>query len=80
MSDNLQTLLKRAFLNNSYDYESMDKAINKTWMNSFSYLYGLQKSAIDYEELFYYSGETISRNSKKIGNLYLDKLLFAPLM
>ena len=55
MSDNLQTLLKRAFLNNSYDYESMDKAINKTWMNSFSYLYGLQKSAIDYEELFYYS-------------------------
>ena len=80
MSDNLQTLLKRAFLNNSYDYESMDKAINKTWMNSFPYLYGLQKSAIDYEELFYYSGETISRNSKKIGNLYLDKLLFAPLM
>lgn len=77
MSENLQTLMKRAFLNNSYDYESMDKAIDMTWMNSFSYLYGLQKSAVEYEELFYYSGETISRNSKKIGNLYLDKLLYA---
>ena len=66
-----------AFLNNSYDYNSMDLAINRTWMNSYSYLYGLQKSHVDYEELFYYSGETISRNSKKIGNLYLDKLLYA---
>lgn len=77
MSENLQTLLRMAFLNNSYDYDSMDLAINKTWMNSYSYLYGLQKSHVDYEELFYYSGETISRNAKKIGNLYLDKLLYA---
>lgn len=77
MSENLQNLMRMAFLNNSYDYDSMDKAINRTWMNSYSYLYGLQKSHVDYEELFYYSGETISRNSKKIGNLYLDKLLYA---
>lgn len=77
MSSNLQNLMRMAFLNNSYDYDSMDKAIDRTWMNSYSYLYGLQKSHVEYEELFYYSGETISRNSKKIGNLYLDKLLYA---
>ena len=77
MSDNLQAMLKRAFLNNSFDYDSMDTEINKAWTNSYSYLYTLQKSYVDYEELFYYSGDVISRDETKAGRLYLNKSLYA---
>lgn len=73
MSENLQKLLKESLLNNSYDYDSMHNTLKKTWMNSFSYLYTLQKSFIEYEELFYFSNDKESRNSKLIGHLYLDK-------
>ena len=77
MSENLQQLLKESLLNNSYDYSSMHDELKKTWMNSYSYLYTLQKSYIGYEELFYYSGDDITRNSKLIGKLYLDKWSYA---
>ena len=77
MSENLQTLLRNALLNNSYDYEDMHNTIKNTWMNSFSYLYSLQKAFVEYEELFYFSNDDISRNSKLIGKLYLDKRLYA---
>lgn len=77
MSENLQKLLKEAFLNNSFDYDSMDIALKNTWMNSYSYLYTLQKSYVEYEELFYYSNDEISRNSELIGKMYLDKWLYA---
>ena len=77
MSENLQKLLREALLNNSYDYDAMHNTLKRTWMNSYSYLYGLQKSYVEYEELFYFSNDTESRNSKKIGHLYLDKLLYA---
>ena len=73
MSENLQALLKDALLNNSYDYEVMHNTIKNTWMNSFSYLYSLQKAYIEYEELFYFSNDEDSRNSKSIGKLYLDR-------
>lgn len=77
MSENLQKLLKEAFLNNSFDYDSMDISLNNTWINSYSYLYTLQKSHVQYEELFFYSNDEVSRNSKHIGHLYLDKSLYA---
>ena len=72
MSSNLQNLLRDAFLNNTYDYESMDKELNKTWKNSYSYLYTLQKDYIEYEELFYFSNDVENRNSKELGHLYLS--------
>lgn len=73
MTENLQLLLKDALLNNSYDYDVMHNTIKNTWMNSYSYLYSLQKAYIEYEELFYFSNDTDSRNSSAIGKLYLDK-------
>lgn len=72
MSENLQKLLKEALLNNTYDYDSMHNTLKKTWMNSFSYLYTSQKAQIEYEELFYFSNDVNSRNSKLMGGLYLD--------
>lgn len=69
----LSKLLKESLLNNSYDYDSMDKALIKTWKTSFSYLYAKQKALIGYEELFYYSNDEISHNNEHIGDLYLDK-------
>ena len=77
MTDELQKFLKRAFLNNSFDYDSMDTSLIKTWNNSFSYLYVLQQSLIDYAEIYYYSNDDTGKNSKQIGNLYLDKWLYA---
>lgn len=73
MSKNLQKLLQEALNNNSYDYSSMHLELKKIWENSFSYLYALQKSYIEYEENFYYSNNDTSRNSSHIGHLYLDK-------
>jgi len=77
VSDNLQNLCREAFLNNSYDYDSMDKELLHTWNNSYSYLYTLQKAYVEYEELFYYSNDDTARNSKLIGNMYLDKWNYA---
>ena len=74
MSDNLQLLLQEALNNNSYDYTSMHLALKRSWENSFSYLYELQHSKIEYEELFYYSNDDISRNCKKLGDIHLDRL------
>ena len=73
LSKNLQKLLQEALNNNSYDYSSMHLELKKTWENSFSYLYALQKSYIEYEENFYYSNNDVNRNSSHIGHLYLDK-------
>lgn len=77
MSQDLQKLLKEALLNNSYDYDAMHKSLKNTWMNSFSYLYDMQKQYIGYEELFYYSDDEESRNISHIGHLYLDKMIYA---
>ena len=48
MSAQLQTLLRDALLNNSYDYDAMHNSLKKTLMNSYSYLYSLQKANIEY--------------------------------
>ena len=77
MTEDLQKFLKRAFLNNSFDYDSMDTSIIKTWSNSFSYLYVFQQAIIDYAEIYYYSNDETAKNSKQIGNLYLDKFMYA---
>lgn len=73
MSENMSTLLRDALLNNSFDYSSMHDTLKNTWHNSFSYLYEKQKAFIEYKELFYYSNDDVSRNSKLIGHLYVDK-------
>ena len=77
MSTNLQNLLRESLLNNSYDYEAMHNTLRHTWENSYSYLYTLQKSYIEYEEMHYFSNDTVSWNSKKIGKLYVSRLLEA---
>lgn len=77
MSKNLQALLKESLLNNSYDYDSMHRSLAKTWTSSYSYLYARQHAFIEYEELFYFSGDDKSHNSKEIGHLYLDDMIRA---
>ena len=77
MSSNLQELLREALLNNTYDYDVVHNTLSTTWKNSYSYLYTLQKSFIEYEEFFYFSNDEDSRNSKYIGHLYLDKQINA---
>ena len=77
MSENLQKLLKEALLNNSYDYDDLHNSIKKEWQRTFSYLYYLQKAKVEYEELFYFSNDNISRDDHKIGDLHLNKMLFA---
>lgn len=73
MSANLQNLLRDSLLNNSYDYSSMHNALKMTWENSFSYLYKYQQNYIEYEELHYYSSDTLTRDREKIGKLYCNK-------
>ena len=77
MSSNLQELLREALLNNTYDYDAAHNTIVNKWKNSYSYLYTLQKSFIEYEEFFLFSNDSDSRNSKYIGHLYLDKQINA---
>ena len=77
MSTNLQTLLRDSLLNNTHDYSVIHETLNNTWVNSYSYLYQLQKSYIEYEEHRYLSGEQYSRDTSDIGHLYVNKLLKA---
>ena len=74
MSSNLTEVLRVALNNNSYDYDSMHKILKKTWENSYSYLYTLQKSYVKYEEIFYRTNNANSRNVTTLGMLYMDKL------
>ena len=73
MSKNLQSMLREALLNNSYDYSHMHSSLHRAWENSYSYLYDLQKQYIGYEENHYLSNNVISRNKEVIGKLYLNK-------
>ena len=72
MSDNLHKLLKEALLNNSYDKISTDLSLKMTHENSYSYLYALQRSIIDYNEFHYQSSNELFENKKIIGKFYLD--------
>lgn len=73
MSNNLKNLLRDSLLNNTYDYKVLHETLNDTWTNSYSYLYQLQKSYIEYEEHTYISNDIVSRDVTNIGHLYLDK-------
>lgn len=75
MSENLQEIMREALLNNTYDYEPMHNTIKRTFVNSYSYLYSLQKARVEYEEMFYISNDETSRNSKLIGTIHLDNKL-----
>ena len=75
MSSNLTEVLRVALNNNSYDYDSMHKILKKTWENSYSYLYTLQKSYVTYEEIFYRTNNANCRNVTTLGMLYMDKQL-----
>ena len=73
MSKNLHKLLRDALLNNSYDKSSMDLSLTMTHQNSYSYLYTLQRSIIDYDEFHYQSNTELFENKRIIGKFYLDK-------
>lgn len=73
MSTNLQSLLRQALLNNTYDYNVLHDTLKNTWTNSFASLYQLQKSIIGYDEHVYFSGDEFSREVENIGHLYLNK-------
>lgn len=73
MSENFHKLLRDALLNNSYDKISMDLSLKMTHENSYSYLYALQRSIIDYDEFHYKSNTELFENKKIIGKFYLDK-------
>lgn len=72
MSENLQEILKVALTNDTYNYDVVHSTIRKTLESSFSYLYSLQRSLVDYKDLVYYSNNEDSRNAKEIGHLYLN--------
>ena len=67
MSENLHKLLRDALLNNSYDKPSMDLSLTMTHENSYSYLYALQRSIIDYDEFHYKSNTELFENKRIIG-------------
>lgn len=73
MSTNLQNLLRDSLLNNTYDYSVLHDTLKNTWTNSYSYLYQLQKSYIEYEEHTYISNDIVSREVNNIGHLYVNK-------
>ena len=73
MSENLHKLLRDALLNNSYDKPSMDLSLTMTHENSYSYLYALQRSIIDYDEFHYKSNTELFENKRIIGKFYLDE-------
>lgn len=75
MTTEMTDLLRSALLNNSYDYKSMHMALRKTWETSFSYLYQLQRSYIEYEEHQHISNDEESRKESEIGHLYLNDFL-----
>ena len=77
MSTNLETLLRDSSLNNTYDYKALHQTLRDTWTNSYSYLYQLQLSFIEYEEHTYISNNTVSREINKNGHLYLNKSMKA---
>lgn len=76
-SEDLQTLLRDSLLNNSYDWDAMHNQLKRTWMRSFSYLYSLQKSYINYDELRYFTSDATGHDKTLVGQLYLDKSLHA---
>lgn len=76
-NESLKELMCEALLNNSYDHDPMHATLRKTWENSYSYLYTLQKSYVEYEELFFSSNETTGHDHTIIGNLYLNEQFHA---
>ena len=77
MTNDLKILLRDALLNNTYDYSVVHETLKNTWTNSYSYLYQLQKSFIEYEERTYISNNNESKDFTHIGHLYLNKSLYA---
>lgn len=72
MSQNYQKLFRDAMLTNTYDKSSMDLSLKLTHENSYSYLYALQRSIIDYDEFHYDSNTELFENKRIIGKFYLD--------
>ena len=77
MDETLQTMLRDALLNNTYDHASTHLALKKAWENSFSYLYQMQIDKIGYDEYHYYSNDRTAKDPITIGHLYLDDYIRA---
>ena len=69
MADELSTMRKQAFLNNSYDQDSTHTSLLESFQNSYSYLYELQRKDVAYEEFHYLSSNRV--NVKESGHLYV---------
>ena len=77
LTPSLKDVLSVAYPNNSFGLKALNRSLNYTLKNSFGYLYRLQRSLVEYEELHYFSNDVDSRNTEKLGRLYLDKHLRA---
>lgn len=71
-TDLMQQYLRRAFINNSYNSSSTHMSLRKTFDNSFSYLYSLQNSYIEYEEHFI-DIKKADENIRELNRLYFNK-------
>lgn len=77
MPNNLPEILKPALMNNSFDYDAMERAIKKAYYNSYYYLYERQVAEVNYNEFFYYTNDIDSRKRHESGRFYLNKSLKA---
>ena len=72
MRPELKKLLNNALTNNTFDFDAVDKTLDKALKESYSYLYTYEKAIVPYEEFHYKSGDIASRRITEVGHLYLD--------
>jgi hypothetical protein len=72
MRPEFKKLLNNALTNNTFDFDAVDKTLDKALKESYSYLYTYEKAIVPYEEFHYKSGDNVSRNITEVGHLYLD--------
>lgn len=63
--------LQEALTTNSFDIGSTDRTLRMALDHSFSYLYRLQRSMVDYEEYFYTTRNVVG--NPDYGDMYIDK-------
>ena len=63
--------LQEALTTNSFDIGSTDRTLRMALDHSFSYLYRLQRSMVDYEEYFYTTRNVVG--NPDYGDMYVDK-------
>lgn len=72
MSDKLQELLSEALINNTFSLDAIDDELSEELVHSYSYLYRLQRSLIDYDTFHFVSKKDILDTN--YGDMYIDSL------